>query len=302
MNTGPFKTDIAIIGHLAKDLIEIDGKIVESLGGGVYYGALAGNQMGLKIVIITRLKKADWRMLEVFNNNGIQVFATATEETSGIHNIYSSNNMEFRKYIPLGFAGHFRISEIPLLDTKFFVIGSIVAGEVELDLFRYLATKYSNKLCVDIQGFIRVRSQKELFYKDLNEQEKKEILSKTKVLKVDQTELKILTKETRIKEGAKLLKTLGPKEILITHEKGISVLTDDEYITFPWKNKSSLGRTGRGDTAFIGYLGSRINNNPTDSLKFSAALTSLKIESSGAFSLPINLVNDLIKREYSNKS
>ena len=300
MNFGPSKTDIAIIGHLAKDLIEIDGKIKEAIGGEVYYGALAGNQMGLKIAIITRLKKSDWKMLEVFNQKGIQVFATPSEETSGIHNIYSSNNMEFRDYTPLGFAGNFRISEIPPLNTEFFVIGSIVAGEVKLDLFRYLVSKNLNNLCVDIQGFIRVRSQKKLFYKDLDEQKKKEILSKTNVLKVDQTELKILTKETKIKQGAKILKPYGPKEILITHEKGISVLTDDEYITFPWKNSSSLGRTGRGDTAFISYLGSRITKNPRESLKFSAALTSLKLETPGAFSLPIDLVDNLIKKEYSN--
>ena len=296
------KTDIIIIGHLAKDLIEVDGNIKESMGGEVYYGALAGNQMGLKIAIITRLKKSDWNMLEVFNQNEIQVFATPSEETSGIHNIYSSNNMEFRNYIPLGFAGNFHISEIPLLSTEFFVIGSIVAGEVELDLFRYLAEKYPNKLCVDIQGFIRVRSQKKLFYKDLNEPEKREILSKSRILKVDQTELKILTKETEIREGAQILRTYGPREILITHEKGISVLTDEEYNIFPWKNKSSLGRTGRGDTAFISYLGSRITKSPRESLLFSVALTSLKLESPGAFSLPIKLVNNLIKREYSSQT
>jgi sugar/nucleoside kinase (ribokinase family) len=300
MSASPFKTDITIIGHLAKDLIEIDGKIKESMGGEVYYGALAGNQMGLKVAIITRLKKSDWKMLEVFNQKNIQVLATPSEETSGIHNIYSSKNMEFRTYIPLGFAGNFHISEIPLLTTKFFVIGPIVAGEVELDLFRYLAAKYPNNLCVDIQGFIRVRSNKKLFYKDLNEQDKKEILQKTKVLKVDQTELEILTKKTEIKQGAKILKTYEPREILITHEKGISVLTDDEYITFPWRNSSSLGRTGRGDTAFISYLGSRITKNPKESLKFSAALTSLKLETPGAFSLPINVVDNLIKKEYSN--
>ena len=300
MNAGTFKSDIAIIGHLAKDLIEIDGKATESLGGGVYYGALAGNQMGLKITIITRLKKSDFQLLDIFKEKGIHIFVTPTKETSGIHNIYSSKNFELRKYIPLGFAGPFRKSEIPEFDVKFFVIGSIVAGEIQLEVFRFLASKYPNSLCVDIQGFIRTRVDRKLFYRDLSRQDKEEVLSKTKVLKVDQTELNVLTKKTEIQEGAKILKAFGPKEVLITHEKGISLLTDDEYITFPWKNKSSLGRTGRGDTALISYLGSRITKNPKESLKFSAALTSLKIESSGAFTLPINLVDNLIKREYSN--
>jgi sugar/nucleoside kinase (ribokinase family) len=300
MYAGSFKTDIAIIGHLAKDLIEIDGKATEALGGGVYYGALAGNQIGLKMTVITRLKKSDFQFLDTFEEKGIQIFVTPTEESSGIRNIYSSNNFESRKYIPLGFAGAFHASEIPQIETKFFVIGSIVAGEIELEVFRYLASKYPNNLCVDIQGFIRVRSDKNLVYKDLNERDKKDILSKTKTLKVDQTELKVLTDKPEIKEGAIILKSYGPKEIMITHERGISVLTDDEYITFPWKNKSFQGRTGRGDTAFISYLGSRITKSPRDSLKFSAALTSLKLESAGAFSLPINLVYDLIKREYSD--
>jgi sugar/nucleoside kinase (ribokinase family) len=300
MNASSFQTDIAIIGHLAKDLIEIDGKVTEALGGGVYYGALAGSQMGLKIAIITHLKKSDFQFLDTFEEKGIQIFVTRTKESSGIRNIYSSKNFETRKYTPLGFAGAFHISEIPEIDVKYFVIGAIVAGEIELELFKYLASKYPNNLCVDIQGFIRVRSNKKLFYKDLSEHNKREILSKTNVLKADQTELKILTNQPEIKEGAIILKSYGPKEILITHERGISLLSDDEYITFPWKNNSFLGRTGRGDTAFMSYLGSRITKSPRDSLKFSAALTSLKLESAGAFSLPINLVNDLIKREYSN--
>ena len=30
--------DIVILGHVAKDIIEIDGKSHDSLGGAVYYG------------------------------------------------------------------------------------------------------------------------------------------------------------------------------------------------------------------------------------------------------------------------
>ena len=58
------------------------------------------------------------------------------------------------------------------------------------------------------------------------------------------------------------------------------------------------GRTGRGDTAFISYLGTRITKNPEQSLKFAAALTSLKLETPGSYNLPLHQVGNLIKEKY----
>jgi len=292
------KSDIVILGHFAKDIIEINGISTTSLGGAVYYGGITGSHMGLKIIIITRLKKEDFSLLSIFTKNGVNYYAYPSEETSGLKNIYSSNNMEFRTYEPLGFAGLFKKEEIPNVNAKYFVIGSIIAGEINLELFNYLYEKYSGKLCLDIQGFIRVREQSRVFYRDLPENDKKEILTKVKILKLDQKEAEILTHQNNIDKAAKILAEFGPNEILITHEKGISVYTSNNSYFFPWKNKTSEGRTGRGDTAFISYLGSRLTKNPEESLKFAAALTSLKLELPGPFMLPLYQVEELIKKEY----
>jgi len=291
--------DIVILGHLARDTIEIDGTSYTSLGGAVYYGGIAGSHMGLKIIVITRLKEEDFSLLEVFKKNGIKYIAYPSEETSGLRNIYSSKNMEFRDYKPLGFAGLFKKEEIPEFKSppKFFVLGNIIAGEVGLELLKYIKVKYSN-VCLDIQGFIRFRNHGKVFYSPLSLKEKKEIISNIHVLKLDQTEAEILTANKNIDQAAKELTKLGPDEILITHEKGISLYISNTKFNFPWKNKSSIGRTGRGDTAFISYLGSRLTKTPEESLKFAAALTSLKIESPGPFSLPLFQVENLIKEEY----
>jgi len=292
------ESDIVIIGHLAKDVIEVDGKGYISLGGAVYYGGICGSHMGLKVAIITRLKKEDYQFLEVFKKNGIIYYASPSEETSGLKNIYSSENMEFRDYKPLGFAGLFKKEEIPNISTRFFVIGSIVVGEIDLELLDHLKSKYPKNLCLDIQGFIRFRDDKKVFYSTLSLKEKREIISKINVLKLDQTETEILTNQKNLSSAAKELAKFGPNEILITHESGISVYTSTNTYYYPWKNNGSLGRTGRGDTALISYLGSRIKKNPKDSLKFAAALTSLKLESPGPFNLPLYQVENLIKKEY----
>ncbi|MFX0156117.1 MAG: hypothetical protein ACFE9Q_16475 [Candidatus Hodarchaeota archaeon] len=292
------ESDIIILGHLAKDIIEIDGNSISSLGGAVYYGGIAGSHMGLKITVITRLKEEDFSLLTIFKKYGVNYYAYPSEETSGLKNIYSSKNVEFRSYESLGFAGIFKKEEIPNINTKFFVIGPIVAGEIDLDLLNYVYEKYSEKLCLDIQGFIRVREQSKVIYQDLSKTNKELILTKVNVLKLDQKEAEILTQQKNIYKAAKEIAEFGPREILITHEKGISVFTLNDLFFFPWKNKRSEGRTGRGDTAFISYLGSRLTKNPEQSLKFAAALTSLKLEQPGPFMLPLFQVEELIKKEY----
>ncbi|MHA1241355.1 MAG: PfkB family carbohydrate kinase [Promethearchaeota archaeon] len=293
-----FESDIVIIGHIAKDIIEIDGVSKSVLGGAVYYGGLAGSRMGLRIAIITRLKAEDFSILESFEKNNIKYFAYPAKETSGIKNIYSSQNMEYRSYEPLGFAGAFKKEEIPDIKTKFFVIGSIIAGEIDLELLEYLSERYNDKLGLDIQGFLRGIKDNQMQYFSLTEKEKVEIISKVDYLKVDETEAKILTNLSSLQKAGKQLINLGPKEVLITHQRGINLTSRDESYFFPWKNKGSVGRTGRGDTAFISYLGSRITKSPEDSLRYSAALTSLKMESMEPFSLPLSAVEELIGEDY----
>ena len=294
-----FKSDIVIIGHVAKDIIEIDGESKAVLGGAVYYGGLAGSRMGLKLAIITRLKIEDFPILDSFEKNNIKYFAYPAKETSGLKNIYSSQNMEYRSYEPLGFAGAFKKEEIPNINTKFFVIAPIIAGEIDLELLECLHERYNGRLGLDIQGFIRGFKGNKIQYFSLSEKEKVEIISKVDYLKVDETEAKILTKLSSLSKAGKELIELGPKEVLITHRRGINLSLKNESYFFPWKNKTSVGRTGRGDTAFISYLGSRITKSPEDSLRFSAALTSLKMEAIEPFSLSLNAVEKLISEEYS---
>ena len=297
------KADIAILGHIAKDIIEIDGKSTSAIGGAVYYGAVAGAHMGLKIAVITRLNKEDFSILNEFTKYGIKFFAyPSTTKTSGLRNIYSSKNMEYRQCKPLGFAGLFKKEEIPEnLDVKYFVLAPIIAGEIDLPLLNHLYDKYPGKICMDLQGFLREISEiDEINYRTLSQSEIQGILSKVNIVKLDHAEAKALTNnnEVTIKEAAEFALKFGPKEVLITHAKGISVFTNTSSYFFPWKYKQIKGRTGRGDTSFISYIGLRITKNPEESLKFAAALTSLKLENQGPFTLPLNYVEKLIKEEY----
>jgi sugar/nucleoside kinase (ribokinase family) len=51
----------------------------------------------------------------------------------------------------------------------------------------------------------------------------------------------------------------------------------------PFTNRSVVGRTGRGDTVFGAYLARRLDHGVADSLRFAAALASIKVETPGPF-------------------
>lgn len=295
------RADLVILGHIAKDVNEIDGVKVLATGGAVYYGGIAGRKMGLDVVIITRLQKKDNDILVELDQNDMIYYSYDAEETSGINNIYKSENMEYRICKPLGFAGLFKKEEIPMIETKYFVLAPILAGEIDISLLHYLSKQYPGKLCMDIQGFVRMidKEKDEIYFCNLSHEDREKILSKIKILKLDRAEAKALTGKDEISEACKVLSDYGPDEILLTHDKGISLFAYGKYNFIPWKNKVLKGRTGRGDTAFISYVGSRISKTPLESLKFSIAMTSLKLETPGPFNEPLSKVYDLIKQEFS---
>ncbi len=88
--------DIMMIGNFAKDKLIVDGIEEIASGGGVYYGSVVIKRLGLKVAVVTRLHPDDFFRLEELKSEGIEVFATAAEGTSGIANYYKSNDMERR--------------------------------------------------------------------------------------------------------------------------------------------------------------------------------------------------------------
>lgn len=271
--------DIAVIGHFAKDKIIVRGEEQVSSGGSVYYGAIALRRMGLKVAVITRLKQADFGLLDELKDEGILVFAQPAVETSGIENTYFTEDMDRRLCKPLGFAGPFRLEDLPDIQARIFLVGPIMAGEVDIPLIRMLAAR--GKVALDAQGFVRVREGLDLVLRDWPQ--KGEGLALVDVLKVDTAEAEVLTGQTDIHQAMRELAAYGPREIVLTRPQGVVVYADGEFYQAPFNPREVRGRTGRGDTCFAAYLGRRLTTDPEGACRFAAAVTSLKLEQPGPF-------------------
>lgn len=273
------QVDVAMIGHFAKDRLVVCGQERISSGGSVYYGSIALRRLGVSVAVITRLAEADFGRLDELEKQGVLVFARPAEQTSGIENIYFTEDMDRRICKPLGFAGPFRLQELPDIEARVFLVGPIIAGEVDLPLVKALSQR--GTLALDVQGFVRVRRGNELVFEDWPE--KAEGLSHVNVLKLDSAEAEVLTNRTDIRQAVKELAACGPREIVLTRAAGVLVYAQGRYYEAPFRPREIKGRTGRGDTCFATYLGKRLTSPPEVACRFAAAVTSLKMEEPGPF-------------------
>ncbi len=282
--------DILMIGHLAKDQVFVDGLGGTAPGGAVYYGSIALRRLGIEVAVVTKLHADDLHLLRELTAEGVQVFARTAPATSGIANYYTSANMERRTCKLLGFAGSFRAEEIPALRAKVLVVAGIVAGEVDLDLLKQLALL--GPVGLDIQGFVRVREGEDLVFRQWPEMA--EGLPHVTYLKVDRAEAELLTGEVDLEAAARRLAEYGPREIVVTQSSGVTVLAEGTFHTAPFTPRCLDGRTGRGDTCFAIYLGSRLSMAPRDATRLAAAVTTLKQEKAGPWRGTLADVEDLL--------
>jgi sugar/nucleoside kinase (ribokinase family) len=269
--------DLMTIGHFAKDVIVVDGKRESASGGGVYFGAMAARQLGLRVAVVTRLHPDDFPLLDELRQAGISVFAAAAAQTSGIENRYRSADMERRECIPRGFAGSFTQADFPDVSAQVFVVASIIAGEVDLDTLAQLAER--GPVALDIQGFVRVEDGGVLEFRPWAQM--REGLRFVTYLKVDRAEAELLTGTPDLASAARQLAEYGPREIVLTQSSGVTVLTGGQFFHAPFTPRSLAGRTGRGDTCFHAYLAKRLTAGPREATRRAAAVTTLKQERPG---------------------
>lgn len=271
--------DVAFVGHFARDRLVYRGTAENASGGGVYYGSIAVRRLGYSAAVITRLHPDDFGWLEELVREGIEVHASPAPRTTGIENIYPTEDMDRRICHPLGFAGPFALDEIPRLDARVTIITPLMAGEVGPDIVRALITR--GPVGLDVQGFVRVREGDGLITKDWPG--KTTDLAGVTYLKVDDAEAEVLTGETDRRSAAAALAALGPREILLTSARGVLAFVGGEYYEAAFVNRGVTGRTGRGDTCFSTYVACRLHLSPGEACALAAAVTSLKMEQPGPY-------------------
>jgi sugar/nucleoside kinase (ribokinase family) len=147
-----------------------------------------------------------------------------------------------------------------------------------------------------MQSFVRQVDceTRQIYFKDVPN--KKDLISQLDRVKLDKVEGKLLTGYNDIEKAAIEIESWTSNEIIITQSEGVLARVRGKTFYEKFRNKSIVGRTGRGDTTFAAYMSWRLNHDVAESLKFSAALVSIKMESPGPFKATLEDVLERIRR------
>jgi sugar/nucleoside kinase (ribokinase family) len=288
--------DVATLGNYTKDTIVTAAGTQHADGGGVNYSAHAAHILGRNVAAIMRLAAEDFHVVRSLEEAGITVFATATPSSSLMRLEYPTDNPDERILTMADTAGSFTPEHVQGIDARAFVISPSIRGEVPIETIRELRSK-DTMISADAQGFIRVRRPDgRLEHVAWPEQE--EVLALVDILKADVVEAEALTGEPDMKSAAKALMAQGPREIVITHRDGIVVLADGQMLEAAFHARSMTGRSGRGDTCVGSYVAARLEHPPEEAILWSAATTSLKVETPGPIRRTYEEIVDLMEHHY----
>jgi sugar/nucleoside kinase (ribokinase family) len=254
-------------------------------GGPILMSAWTAHQLGCSVGVLTKSSLSDKSLLQEFPLAEEDIFWCESPETTSNKLVFCSPSMETRRLINTKRADPYKIREFPSISAKVVQHCSPVAGEIDLDVIRFIASQFP--IALDAQALMRkVSPNGETKYTDW--EDKWTAMPLISYFKADATEASILTgfntetHEGRVSAGKKMVEW-GAKEVVITHHTELIAITKSQVVFSPFKNRSLIGRTGRGDTSFTTYIAQRFIKRPADAVKFAAALTSLKMEIPGPF-------------------
>ena len=273
--------DICCIGHITLDKVVTPRSELFMAGGTAFYFSSALQNMETAYLLVTSVAESEMKYVDALREKGITVWAYPSAQTVYFENIYAENQ-DNRKQNVLQQADPFRIEQLAGVEAKIFHLGPLLAGDIPLELIKYLASK--GKVSLDAQGYLRKVVKQKVHPVDWPD--KQAALQYVDILKADEAEMAVLTGSRDVKTGTKILADWGVKEVVITNGSMGSAIYHNGilYDIQAYPPEATIDATGCGDTYMAGYLYQRTKGaGIQESGQFAAAMASLKMESPGPF-------------------
>jgi len=294
------KYDITFIGHMCYDEIKHFGQEAKvSPGSAVLCGAMVAARVGKKVAAVVKMSPKDEHILQPMKDLGVDCYLIPSEETSYNRVVHESENMDERTMTLIKSAGIIDLKDVPQLDSTCVHLAGISDTEFDMALMKGLKARHYPSLSVDMQSFVRHINPVTKNHEYSDVADKKEIAAMMNKLKLDVLEAKLLTGTDDLEKAAIMIESWGCPEIMITQSEGVLARVDGMTYYEKFSNSNVTGRTGRGDTTFAAYMSHRLDHDVAESLKFAAALVSIKMETPGPFSNTLEEVYKRLKEKHS---
>jgi len=275
--------DLVFMGHVTIDEIEAkEGSARGVPGGAPYFGAFAACWSKKRIAVVTRMADDDAYMLDPLKAAGIDVYLQPVPSTTHMRVVHPTGNVDERLMFQTQNAGFFVNADIPPIEPCLIHLGALTDREFTIGFMRHLKQR-GFRLSVDMQNFVRQVDTETAVIQFRDVPGKREIVGLADIVKLDVIEAEVLTGTRDSEEAARLVEEWGALETILTCSDGAFARCKGKTYFERFSNRSSQGRTGRGDTTTGAYLARRIDHSVQESLRFAVALASIKMETPGPF-------------------
>ena len=251
-------------------------------GSAVLCGAMVTARIGVKTAAVVKMSLDEEKITQPMKDLGVDVFIIPADCTTYSRVLHKSENVDERDITLVKTAGLIKIEDVPELESEYYHLGGISDSEFDMALIDGLKAR-GYRLSTDMQSYVRQITPvtKEINFGDVKEKE--EIASKMDMIKLDVVEARVLTGTEDLEKAAEIFASWGCPEVVVTRSDGVLARVNGKTYFEKFSNNSVIGRTGRGDTTFAAYQGWRLTHDVPTSLKFAAALVSIKMETYGPF-------------------
>ncbi len=284
--------DIVFMGSLGSYMvIPFNGPPFTESGGPALFGAIAASCLPRRVAIVTRTSDNEGSLLGPLRAKGIGVFEQSGE-TPQYRISFPTANVDEREVVMLKAGTHFVVDDLPAVEPCLIHLSGLGLREFSLEFVQAVKAR-GFRVSVDMQCFMfRVNSgTRTMYLEDIPE--KKEFLRLVDFAKVDVVEASILTGTDIVEDQAAVLEEWGSTETLVTSSQGALARSAGKSTFVRFTNTGTRGRMGRGDTLCSAYIARRLDHSVEESLRFAAAMTSIKLETPGPFA---GTLRDVITR------
>jgi sugar/nucleoside kinase (ribokinase family) len=276
--------DLVFVGNVVLDEVHpFEGPAHTFFGGPVQFCAMAASWSPRSKALVTKMAERDTHCLDAVRAAGIAVHISPSAETTYHRVRHLTGNVDQREMTLVKSAGFYSTQDLPEMKPTFLHLAGLNDQEFTVDFLRELRGR-GFTLALDMQSFVRQVDPETGETALADVAEKREISRLVEKIKLDVVEAEVLTGTADLEQAAIRFEEWGASEIMVTRADGVLVRHQGRTHFERFSNRSVQGRTGRGDTTFGSYLARRLDHGAAESLKFAAALASIKMESPGPFS------------------
>lgn len=275
------KYDAVVIGNISYEKnIDHLQNIEQREGGSIVYSTLAGISNNFKLAVVTKLAEKNKDLLNPLNADHVDLFIKYCKNTTLTQNELCGDNNE--KVITQCFCRSTPIypDDIPNVESYFYVFVGDFLGDIPFETIKHCA-KYGY-IALDASCFLKKVNPetKEVYQEYYDDIEL--IASYCDIFKLTREQAELITGEDDPLEAAKIIRSWGTREILITDGTLLHLYDENEkYWEVAIKEFATHGRLYRGTTAFMAYVGHRITSDPQMSLFCAGATAMFKLSRPG---------------------